>query len=695
MIRKSLLWKALLLGLMSNDSLKRENRALRSLSIALGILLVLNPFTLYLVGAGLMFSVLTPIAFAVVAVWLDGIKLNSHYLLLGFNLLFVSSLFIHAEVIFTYCFSEYIIDDLYETKGNYYFNRPYLDKTFRDKEFTVRYKTNKQGFRIGVEDDPESTVDMVDWIFLGDSYTQGAQVEYEELYTTKLFEYFPDKVIINAGISGMGLPDEYAYYCNDGKELHPKKVFLQICNFNDFMNVIERKSGFSDYLMQESNLARHILYGFKFANPAELPLGRWTEPFYPEEQSNRDFNVFYKPSSVQKQRDLLKFEAYLLAINDEVKNSGAELVVIQIPTKEQVNYRYFEEVVNSFDIDISNLDMSFPNRFVKEICESNGIKHLDLFDDFTDTVDRLFYDYDEHLNSRGHTVLAASLSRFLNKHDDRPNGAEFLSCLNVGDRYPNVSQNDCQTLSYQSMRDGNMELFIGDKDLRSQKRLTWNNVDEIHPALSPDKSLLAFTEGNQEELTTEIVVMNIDGTDRMYITSDDNLYGAIPSFSHDGTSVTYAEWSYDPSTERMSNPYLVVVELKSGKKTVVTSDQVESWRPIFSQNDSALYFISKKNGQFDVFVKQLASGQLKNLTNTDYDEWDPTLSSKNDLLVYAGFKFGNWDLFVKDLISGETRQITKTLGDEWDPAFSSCDSSIYYAGVFGLRNGIFRLSYFE
>lgn len=655
-------------------------------------LTLLNPIIFYLISGSILLSTVIPFLFIkVFFLFRENQKLKPLSVLF-FNLILVVSFFIHAEAVFTYRFGEYIIDDLYEVKNKYYFNRPFLNQTFQDKEFIVQYKTNKQGFRIGAEDEPETTVEKADWLFIGDSYTQGAQVQYEELYTSKLFNYFPDKIIVNAGISGMGLPDEYNYYISEGKNLKARKVFLQICNFNDFMNVSEKTAGFSDYLMHYSNFVRYVLYGLKFANPAELPLGRWTEPFYPDEKANEDFNIFYKPQSKQKKIDLNNFEIFLKKLNEAVSKNGAELIVVQIPTKEQVYYKYFDEVVSNFQIDVAKLDMHYPNDFLDSLCRKYYIKHLDLLSDFTSTENDLFFHFDEHLNTIGHQQIAESINSFLKATEQRDYEQSLLSSLNVGDRYPNFARNDCNILAYMSFRDGNMELFISDSLLNNQKRITWNKVDEIHPSISPDGKRLVFTEGNQADNQTKIVVMNVDGSDRRYITNNKNTFGAIPTFNSDGSKITYAEWHKNPKSGLLSNPQIVVYNFTNDVKTFITNDNFECWRPIFSPNDKSLFYISKENNnQFDVYEYSFTTNQKRNITQSDFEEWDVALSHDGKYLAYAGNKDGNWDLFLHKLETGKILQLTHTIGNEWDPSFSPCGKYLYYSATYGLRNGIFRL----
>ncbi len=677
---------------MINGENINSNKALKRVILLLAFLTLLNPVIFYLISGSILLSFITPFFLITLFFLLRENRKLKPLSVLFFNCILVLSFFIYAEAVFTFRFSEYIIEDLYVVKNKYYFNRPFLNQTFYDKEFLVQYKTNKQGFRIGTEDEPMTTVEKADWLFIGDSYTQGAQVQYEELYTSKLFNYFPNKVIVNAGISGMSIADEYNYYISEGRNLKAKKVFLQICNFNDFMNVTEKTAGFSDYLMHHSNFARFVLYGFKYANPAELPLGRWTEPFYPDEKSNETYNVFYKPQSAQKKKDLVNFEIFLKKLSDAVIKNGGELVVIQIPTKEQVYYKYFDEVVNSFSIEVSKLDMHYPNRFLDSLCITNKIKHLDLLTDFTNTENDLFFYYDEHLNTIGHQQIAESIYNFIETTEQANYIQTYISSLNVGDRYPNFLHNDCNTLVYQSFRDGNMEIFIGDSLLENSKRITWNKIDEIHPSISPDGNQLVFTEGNQADNETNVVLMNIDGSERRYITNEQNTFGSIPSFNSDGSKITYSEWHKDPKNGLLSNPYIVVYDFTKETKTFITNDNFESWRPIFSKDGNKLYYISKEsNNQFDVFEHSLLNNQKRNLTQSDFEEWDVAISNDGKHLAYAGNKDGNWDLFLLELETGKLQQLTHTIGNEWDVSFSPCNQYLYYSATFGLRNGIFRL----
>jgi Tol biopolymer transport system component len=648
------------------------------------VTLLINPVILFMVLGNFILSLLIFACAAAMTMTAFSKSAVRPLLPLILSALTTLSILIHGEAIFTFSFSEYIIEDLYEPRGKYYFNRPNLDKQFQDKEYRTRYLTNNQGFRIGHEDNKESSISQVDWLFIGDSFTQGAQVEFEDLYTQQLYHLFPSKIILNAGISGWGLPEEYNYYVQEGHKLGAKLVILQLCNFNDFMNVREREMGFSDYLMSKSNLARFLLYPFKYANPEELPLGRWTEPFYSDADANLNYNIFYKQKSDMQLGDIAAFESYLKLFNEAVQSNGARLVVLQIPTKEQVYFRYLDEVLRGFEIPIEDLDMDYPNRLLAGICRTNSILHLDLFNEFRYLGNGIFYDYDEHLSRFGHDQVARVTADFL-----RANGfnsfSEMLSSHNSEDRYPAFF--DYNQMTFQSMRDSNLELFISDSLLNEPTRLTYNNIDELHPCANLLSGQIVFTEGDQKSGKTKVGIMNFDGSNRRYLTSD-GLFGAIPAWSPDGQNVACSEWTI--LAGQHTNPYIAVYHLKTGVKRVITLDSVESWRPMFSVNGQQLFFISKPESNFDIYQFDFASNQTRRLTDTMFDEWDPSPSPDGKSLIFAGRQENNWDLFIMDLGTQRVKRLFATLGDEWDPAFSPDGKYVYFGGAYGLVSGIYR-----
>ncbi|WP_281613116.1 hypothetical protein [Flammeovirga sp. SubArs3] len=601
------------------------------------------------------------------------------------NCLSVISLFIYSELIFNEKFSDYIIEDLYDLKSGYYFNKPFLNKKIYDKEYVVDYVTNQEGYRVSKHYNKPNNynVNTVDWLFIGDSFTQGAQVDFHDLFTTDLYRKHPDKIIINSGISGFGIAEELAYYKNEGYKLKPKKVFLQLCSFNDFMNVKERTYGLTDYLMQKSNFIRFLLYGFKYANPKELPLGRWTEPFYDTKEGNLDYNIFYKGESEIKKNDLLKFEKYLKEFSEVTTSQGAELIIFLIPTKEQISKRYLDEVLENFDIDIAELDLKKPNKLMLDLCKKYNIEFIDMYDIFSQVPFFPFYDYDEHLNINGHKLVAD----IINHHETKSN-VSILSKEFIGDRYP-TTLNNGNNILYQSIRAGNSEIILADNNLNEVKRITYNDIDEIHPKYNEISNKLVFTEGNQATNKTNVIIMNLDQSERFTITASDSIFGAIPDISMDGKSIVYAEWK--KTNKNITNPIIVKYEVESHSKKYLTNGKNESWRPVFSPiNKNQIVYISKSKDEFfNLYLYDTKTEEEVKLTDSNFDIWDPSFSPDGTKLVYSGFEKNNWDLFILDLASLKIERVTNTRGNEWDPIFNFSGDTLIYAGEYGIFDGIY------
>jgi Tol biopolymer transport system component/predicted membrane protein len=652
--------------------------------VLFSVILIANPVISFLLFKNLFIAISILLLHLIFSLFLY----NSHKILYTyyFNLTVVISIFIHAELIFNIVYSDYIISDLYNLKKKYYFNKPNLKKDLVDKEYNTTYITNSQGFRISELHNPNDSIKNCDWLFIGDSYTQGAQVDYENLYTNKIQEIHNDKIILNAGISGFGINEEFNYYKTEGYKLNPNKVILQLCNFNDFMKVKEQEFGIADYLMNYSNFIRFILYDFKYENPDELPLGRWTEPFFKNKQHNVDYNIFYKETSEIKNQDLKKFKQTLSEFKNEVEKNDAELIIFLIPTKEQIHYKYFEEVIDNFEIDISKIDMKIPNDFLAKQCDSLGIKLIDLYIPFIESSQQLFFDYDEHLNNFGHQVLSKNISPILAELPKYKTSK--ISNNNLGDRYPMYI--DSNFVSYQSYRDGNMELFVSLKNetFINNSRITYNDIDESHPFVFDNGEKILFTEGNQSTGKTNVIEMYIDGRSRKNLTPQSNIYSSIPFATSEGEKIYFAQWEVD-SNNLFSNSY--IVELSDGEKKIITSKERESWRPVYA-NGTLCYIQKNTDNKFDLFLCEMKNGIKRNISNSYFDEWDPSFSPDGKKIVYSANKYGNWDLFIYDIIEKKHLRLTSSNKDEWDPSFSPDGKKIIYAVESGLEKAIYELS---
>lgn len=596
----------------------------------------------------------------------------------AFNLCAIASIGLHAELLFREFLADKNIPNLYDIHGKYYFNKPFLDREFHTNEYVSTYKTNCQGYRMDNLTNAYDTVKACDWLFIGDSFTQGAQVNYSDLYTTLLFRDFPNKTIVNAGISGAGLYDELNFFKDKGKELKPKVVFLQIGVFNDFFNIKEKSATYQDYLMEKSNLYRYIAYNV-FSTDS-LPLGRWTEPFFPTRQDNIDYNILYKQNSATKRADIAAYKSCLSEWKREVESIGAKLVVFLLPSKEQVSPTLLKEVMDKYGIKFSQLDMTAPNRLFQKTAKDLGISHYDLTTDFKKAKEFPFFAQDEHLNATGHQVIARSLAEKLKQYTCH---TQYISTANRHERYPSYYRAD-NTLLYQGQDAYEYSICCSTIDNNQASALVKSCEELVHPIFSPDQHYLAYTEGNQENSETDVILRDMVSNSTTKLNSPKQ-YAAIPMFNHQGTLIAFPAWSKN-SQHPIAN--IAIYSISKAKIIGSIKSTSECWRPIFSNDDAKILFIEKRD-KFVIMEYDMTTRKKRLILSLPFDIWDIALSPSGKYLVFAGNKDGNWDLFSYAFATGKTVQLTHTLGNEWDPAFGATDQQLWFAGTFGFNDGIF------
>lgn len=650
------------------------------------LLFLWNPITLWLLLGKFVPSLL--IVLVVLIAYLAIYYINKERLKIWcFNILMIGSIFYHAELVFRTIYIDRDIPNLYEIRDGYYFNKPSLNQVFDTDEYSSLYRTNGQGYRIDNETSQGESINKCDWLFIGDSFTQGAQVNYHQLFSSLIYKDFSDKIIVNAGISGAGICDELNYYKDEGIKLCPKVVFLQLGVFNDFYNIRERHATWKDYLIDLSSLYRYIEYNLSATD--ELPLGRWVEPFSPTEQGNKDYNILYKPSSAVKEQDLRALELYLNKFNQIVKENGAELVVLLIPSKEQVSDALLSEVVDAYNIDINNLDMRYPSVLMDRLSNTYGFKLIDLYDDFKSSAMFPFFDIDEHMNVYGHEIIA---NRIRAEFSNKLCPYSYLSTSNSNDRYPTAC-NDTENILYQNYSNGKYHIVLNNSSFSDYQEIVTSKQELIHPTISSNNEYLLFTEGNQDIGQTEIVTINLRSGVKNIVTSENDRFGAIPQFNSKGDKIAYASWCSDVSG-KMSTPTISVYDMATGMTKDLQLGNEECWRPVFWNNDSCILFIQKDSstGKFAIRSYSMQNHCVTSLLTCNYDIWDIAISPSNKYIAFAGNESGNWDIFLYDIENKTIRKLTNSQGNEWDPAFGSSDSEIWFAGTSGINNGIFYLT---
>jgi hypothetical protein len=342
---------------------------------------------------------------------------------------------------------------------------------------SIPIRINSLGLR-DTEHSYEKPTDTFRILLLGDSFTEALDVRFEESYAYLLEQCLSERLdesieVINAGVSGYGIGEEYLYYLTEGVRYEPDMVVLMLYMGNDFSDLFRSErdrlvAGFGGYRFElENGDLERIWVSWAYplderVSSPELFLRRysilWRILAHPEskvywtyrnlwnadnpgETNNRadkvnqrlDWRYFLHtknfaensaaPQPVRKAWRL--FEALFEALRREVTNNNQQLVAVIIPADYQVNVEARQQLLEklvlpalaSQPIGIDWVDDE-PNRSLVQLTAGKGVPVLDLHPylkahDEAGGASLYFQGFENHLNRDGQRLTANVLCDWL------------------------------------------------------------------------------------------------------------------------------------------------------------------------------------------------------------------------------------------------------------------------------------------
>lgn len=198
---------------------------------------------------------------------------------------------------------------------------------------------------------------------------------------------------------------------------------------------------------------------------------------------------------------------------------------------------------------------------------------------------------------------------------------------------------DGQTLLYASPAAGNWDLWVRPLNGGAAINLTkTSTTDEVQPAYSPDGAQIAF---RSEREGGGLFVMPVQGGLIRRLTDA----GYYPAWSPDGQEIVYSADNFEEPSARTNVPSpLLVVELASGKKRLVTSGDATqpSWSP---HGQRIAYWGVHQGGQRDLWTIAASGGTATPVTNDAAFDWNPVWSPNGKYLYFASDRGGSMNLW--------------------------------------------------
>ena len=339
---------------------------------------------------------------------------------IGFRLLDPTPYFSDAEINNTEHGNLSVFDEMLGWKG-----APGGSEVFVTRNNRVQLSHNSQGFR-DIEHSPGGR-NAPAIVFLGDSFTWGYEVEFDQMFVNRLRGSFPQYEIFNLAHRGYGTDQSFLTF---KKWSTNRTLGLVVLMFSENDNgdnnaIVNYRKAKPRFEIRNNKLA---LTGVPILHRDSWPETNSSneeddkEPFrealktffYSSHFFNnmRVRNKLYRNRKESEQaaeaaaqrpeseRDYALTARILEELRKEVTRRGSRLVVVFIPSKREID----------------QLDDSKPYQSaIAAVCEELGITYFDLAPALMQSSFRTYYPQGMHWNARGHALAAVALETFLSQ----------------------------------------------------------------------------------------------------------------------------------------------------------------------------------------------------------------------------------------------------------------------------------------
>ena len=234
---------------------------------------------------------------------------------------------------------------------------------------------------------------------------------------------------------------------------------------------------------------------------------------------------------------------------------------------------------------------------------------------------------------------------------------------------------------FESVRDGNSEVYVMESDGSNLVNLTNNAAYDGTPTWSPDGQRIAFT--SERFGNPDIYLMNADGSDPTQLT-DGGGFNVVPDWSPDGSKILFvSNRTYKLQLERgqleiPGNSKLWTIDIEGGEPARLTSslglDIYGSWSP----DGESVVFMSVRDENPEIYMLRPDKFE-ENLTNSPALDLNPDWSSDGTKIVFMSDRDGNMEIYIMDLeAEGTITNISNHPANDGDPAWSPDGTRIVF-----------------
>lgn len=182
---------------------------------------------------------------------------------------------------------------------------------------------------------------------------------------------------------------------------------------------------------------------------------------------------------------------------------------------------------------------------------------------------------------------------------------------------------DGRHIAFESDRDGNVEIYVMNRNRTDVRRLTHDAAEDRSPAWSPDGSRIAFTSDRGGRVSPDLYTMKADGSDVQRLTTDFSNWA--PQYSPDGRQIAF-----------QMNRDVQILDLATHAVRRLTFDPNNGMGPTWSPDGKRIAFVTTRNGPAEVFTMNVdGSDQKVAVSMADGNAIDPRWSPDGSRIAFV------------------------------------------------------------
>jgi len=245
-------------------------------------------------------------------------------------------------------------------------------------------------------------------------------------------------------------------------------------------------------------------------------------------------------------------------------------------------------------------------------------------------------------------------------------------------------------IAFVSNRDGNSEIYLMDYDGANQTRLTFNKVDDISPAWSPDGRMIAYT--SYQSLSAGLYFLQVYEGRRITVSVRGGNFS--PSWSPDGKKLAFMS-----TMDGNSEIYVADVDEDSLKRGTVrikrlTFNNGIDTAPTWSPTGRQMAFVSDRGGTPQIYTMDAEGSNVIRVSfggSTHHDS--PAWSPAGDRIVFVARVENAFDLYVLDLRTQQIAKLTESKARNESPSWSPDGRHIVFTSNMRGELQLFAIDY--